>query len=230
MAPNLSSFPGFDLTVNDRTGVAWLSPKGKADQYLIGDPSASISTTGFISSATRSGVVLIPLTEGWTADRDLDSALGATSSRLVAREDPEPIEPLVSYQLDRIEEILGLNDTQVGEAFPNDVRRETVNRWRHDPSPHLREGNLYRLGLLYQLALSIREAGMDGVTWLHQPSQGGGPTPFELICDGYLSEVQTAVTSVATGLSDPKAPMERLGVLHSLDEPAEVEDDGEWID
>lgn len=91
------------------------------------------------------------------------------------------------------------------------------------------EGSLYRLALLHQLELSISEAGIDGSTWLHQPSQGGGPTPFELICDGYLSEVQTAVNSVAVGLSDPKAPMERLRVLHNPDHPVEVED-GEWIE
>ena len=154
--------------------------------------------------------------------------LGHQQRPPVTPQPPRPDDSVsASEQLDQIAEVLGLSDAQVSEAFPDDVGTETVASWRQGNDPE--EGDLYRLGLLYKLAFSISNADIDGPAWLHRPSQEDGLTPFRRICDGHLSEVQTAVNAVSAGLSDAGAPMEGLGVLCSADEPVEAKDDGEWV-
>lgn len=140
---------------------------------------------------------------------------------------PRPTRTAVSQQIEDIQEITGLSDSQLAATFPGGVSRETVNRWRNRPNPNLRSGNLYRLGVLHQLARRLEEAGVHASVWLHQPVEGEPTTPFDLICGGQLGRVQAAVEAIAAGFGGPAERMRRTPSLRDWDAGVE-EDEGEW--
>jgi hypothetical protein len=135
----------------------------------------------------------------------------------------------VAEQLEEIQRVTGLSDTQLAAAFPGGVSRETVNRWRNRPDPNLRPENVYRLGLLYELAQRMGGAGIDGRVWLHQPVRDGQDTPFSQICAGRLGDVRNAVEAVAAGLASPHDPMQVVVVPREQDVAVDGDDEGEWV-
>jgi hypothetical protein len=134
----------------------------------------------------------------------------------------------VAQQVDEIQRITGLSDAQLAQAFPAGLTRETINRWRNRPNPNLREGNAYRLGLLYELAQRMEAAGIDARLWLHQAGEESD-TPFELICQGQLADVRRAVDAIAVGVVSPVEPMPAVPSYRERDVVVDEEDDGDWV-
>ncbi len=136
----------------------------------------------------------------------------------------------VADQIAEIQRITRLTDTQLAAAFPGGVTRETVNRWRNRPDPNLRPENLYRLGLLHDLAQRTEAAGVQAAVWLHQPVVGEDRTPFVLICEGRIAEVRQAIDAIAAGLAPAAAGLRVGTVSRNFDAtPAEDQDEGDWI-
>jgi hypothetical protein len=131
-------------------------------------------------------------------------------------------------QVAEIERITGFSDGQLAAAFPGGLTRETVNRWRNRPNPNLREENLYRLGLLYELAQRLEEAHIEGRAWLHQAGEEG-ETPYALICQGRLGDVRRAVDAIAAGALSSITPMPASRAYREHDLVVEEEDEGEWV-
>jgi hypothetical protein len=142
---------------------------------------------------------------------------------------PSDTRSAVGEQIHEIQRIAGLSDSQLAAAFPAHVQRETINRWRNQPDPNPRRENLYRLGLLHELARRIEATGIEPRVWLHQPLRGEAVTPYELICAGRLSEVRQAVETVAAGLTSATEPMSPMAIHRDLDLVAADADEGEWI-
>lgn len=135
---------------------------------------------------------------------------------------------VVGQQIEEIRIRMGLSDSQLAAMFPGGVTRETVNRWRNQPSPNLRPANLYRLGLLHDLLGRIEEAGLNPTIWLQQPLEGDLGSPYELICVGRLGEVRSRVDSIAAGFHSTTASIPQT-VEREHDTVIEDDDDGEWI-
>lgn len=137
----------------------------------------------------------------------------------------------VGHQIEEIQRITGLSDQQLAAAFPGGVSRETVNRWRNRPDPNLRPENLYRLGVLHELAQRIEGAGIDGPMWLHQAVAGRDETPYALICAGQLGDIRRTVEGIAAGLLSPTEPAPLAEVSRDWDTVVadDDNDDGEWV-
>jgi len=134
----------------------------------------------------------------------------------------------IGQQVAEIQRITGLSDSQLAAAFPAGLSRETVNRWRNRPNPNLREENIYRLGLLHELAQRMEEAGIDAHVWLDQAGEEG-ETPYALICQGRLGDVRRAVELVAAGAVSPAERMAVVRAYREHDAVVEEDDDeGEW--
>lgn len=127
---------------------------------------------------------------------------------------PEQAAWSAANQLREVQEIMGLSDHEVARALTGDVPPRGAG-------PQLTPARLYRLDLLHQLAVRLRQAGLELPAWLHRPSAQAGPSPFELICAGELREVRTAADALAVGLGDPDAPMRRWPAFAAGDESAE---------
>lgn len=133
----------------------------------------------------------------------------------------------IGRQVEEIQSITSLSDTQLAAAFPSGLSRETVNRWRNRPNPNLREENIYRLGLLHELARRMEEAGIDARVWLHQAGEDG-ETPYALICQGRLGDVRRAVELVATGAVSPVERMAAVRAYREHDAVVEEDDERDW--
>jgi hypothetical protein len=133
----------------------------------------------------------------------------------------------VAHQVEEIQRITGLSDGELAAACPGGVARETVNRWRNRPNPNLREENLYRLGLIFELAQRMEEAGIEAPVWLHQASHDG-EMPYALICQGRLADVRRAVEAIAAGVASPVEPMAAIPSHREHDVVIEEEDEGDW--
>jgi hypothetical protein len=182
-------------------------------------PGALISgaTTVLYSFHGQGAVVLpheSPLWQVWLPEIDARVALPS----------PRPASA-VGRQIEEIQRITGFSDQQLAAAFPGGVSRETVNRWRNRSEPNLRPGNLYRLGILHDLARRFAEAGIDARVWLHQPVAGGEATPYDLICRGQLADVRLGAESVAAGAVPATEPMRIGAVARGWDAVVEEEDD-----
>lgn len=131
----------------------------------------------------------------------------------------------VARQIATIQKITGWTDEELAGTFPAAVR-ETVNRWRNQKTVNLKPANLYRLGVLHTLAVTIGDAGIDAPVWLGQSLAGPtGETPYDLIRAGRAADVQAAVDAVTSGLADPRQPMQVPITAHAWDETVEDTDD-----
>lgn len=142
---------------------------------------------------------------------------------------PELGDRTVGRQIEQIQQITGLSDGQLAAAFGAGITRETVNRWRNRLYARPKPENLYRLGALHDLALRMEDAGIDSSTWLHQPIEGGGPSPFALLCGGRLGDVRRAVDLVAIHLARPRDSALVIGADRTPDAAVPEDDEGEWI-
>jgi hypothetical protein len=175
------------------------------------------ATTVLYSFHGQSGVALpheSALWQVWLLEIDARVALSS----------PQP-RSAVGRQIEEIQQITGFSDQQLAAAFPGGVSRETVNRWRNRPEPNLRPDNLYRLGILHDLARRFVEAGIDARVWLHQPVAGGEATPYDLICRGQLADVRLGVESVAAGAVPATDPMRIGAIARGWDVVVDEEDD-----
>lgn len=190
------------------------------DARLLG--LAATATSVVFSFYGESGVVLPagrPAWEAWLPEVDARVALPEARPQSV-----------ISEQIEEIQRVTGLSDGQLAAAFPGRVTRETINRWRNRPDPNLRPENLYRLGILHELAERIEAGGMNARVWLHQHVRGTDRTPYDLICAGQLGDVRRAVESIAAGAAPAAEPMPFAPISREHDvvtEEAE-DDEGEW--
>jgi hypothetical protein len=180
-------------------------------------------TTVLYSFHGQSGVVLpheSALWQVWLLEIDARVAISS----------PQP-RSAVGRQIAEIQQITGFTDQQLAAAFPGGVSRETVNRWRNRPEPNLRPDNLYRLGILHDLARRLVEADIDARVWLHQPVASSEATPYNLICRGQLADVRLGVENVAAGAVPATDPMRTDAVARGWDaviEEEEDDNDAEW--
>lgn len=131
-------------------------------------------------------------------------------------------------ELDEIERLTGLSDSQVAETFPGGVTRETVNRWRNQPNPNPRSQNLHRVSVLFDLARRIAQVNVPR-SWLHQSFEGAEETPFDLLCAGRIAEVRQTVEELAERTSgEVRVTLPKL--YRDFDESPEENDDadGTW--
>lgn len=202
----------------ERPGVYRLQPASLADTYYIGlfEPTESATTVSVAFAGARFPLPTeVASWDAWLPEFD---AIVRTLPRQTA----------VAEQLQEIQRVTGLSDTQLAAAFPGGVSRETVNRWRNRPNPNLRPENVYRLGLLFELVQRMDAIGIDGRVWLHQRERDGQDTPFSLICAGRLGDVRNVVEAVAAGLAPPHDPMQVVVVSREQDLAADGDDEGEW--
>lgn len=227
--------PGITSLRHDpRSGYVFVNPRHQTIVLELGAPSqaeryslAARLDPVFATSALQpfEGVSVVipkdaPAWESWLPELDFRADLTSSGNRSE-----------VSRQIGEVQRITGLNDTRLARAFPSGVRRETVTRWRKGQSKNLRRENLYRLGLLCELAKRMQQAGIQARLWLHQPIEGSRETPYELMCAGRLADVRQAVDSILAGLAPPTSPMRAVVTTHrTWDVVAEdeCEDDAEW--
>lgn len=205
----------------ERPWVFRLQPASLVDTYYVGVLEPTESPTSVLVAFKGANFPLPTQGASWeTWLPELDaSVVLRTPHRQTA----------VAEQLQEIQHVTGLSDTQLAAAFPGGVSRETVNRWRNRPDPNLRPENVYRLGLLYELAHRMDGVGIDGRVWFHQRVRGGQDTPFSLICAGRLGDVRNAVEAVAVGLASPHDPMQLVVVPREQDLAVDAADEGEWV-
>lgn len=136
----------------------------------------------------------------------------------------------VGRRIEHIQRITAWSDQRLAAAFPGGVNRETVNRWRNRPDTNMRPGNLYRLGILHELAQRLDAAGIDAPVWLGTPVVDGTDTPYDLICRGRLADVRRAVDSVASGAAAATEPMRMPPMYSEWDNVVEEagDDDSGW--
>ena len=209
----------------DEPVIVGLGAPSMTDRYEIGPAALHALSTSVLQPAFE-GVIGVGLTgerpnwESWLPELE--------TSRLVQAADPRSE---VGRQIEEIQWVTGLNDAQLAEAFPGGVTRETVNRWRNRPDPNLRPENLYRLGILHELAQQVEHGGIDARVWLHQPFAGNDQTPFMLMCAGRLADVRRAVDAIAAGVASATTPMSAPTITRDSDVVAESDEDdeGEWI-
>jgi len=175
---------------DDHSVVAQL--RSLIDRYDI-RPFDPISNGTSVAAALAGvdGLVLVldpPTWESWLGE------VGGVVSRQPAR-----TRTAVGAQIEEIQLGTGLTDSQVGAAFPGGLTRETVNRWRNRPDANVRPENVYRIGVLLELARRMEETGIDASVWLHQAIPGVDATPFELLCSGRLADVRQVVENIAAG-------------------------------
>ena len=200
--------------------------------FTLCDQHMRLYSTGVLAPLQIGTSVLLPIavdafvlpTSGIPADvwlPELDWRLGPMG---------EPPQTAVSVQLREIQRVTSLSDTQLAATFPGGVSRETVVRWRTRPQPNLRPENAYRLGLLYELASRIDQAGIDARLWFHQAVEGREETPYQLICAGRLGEVRHAIEVVATGHRSPVEPMSASELYRERDIDEGVDEgEDEWV-
>jgi hypothetical protein len=187
------------------------------DLDLVG--SIAGATTVLLSVYQSGGLVLPVESPGWRC------WLPEIRDRV-----PTPPSNTVAQQVADIQQIMGLSDQQVAGAFPGGISRETVNRWRNRPESNLRPENLYRLGLLHQLAKRMQEVGVDATVWLQQPTDQSGITPYKLISQGQLGLVRQSIERIAAGEDLADEPMIVSDFSREWDVSDEEDDDGDWIE
>jgi hypothetical protein len=189
-----------------------------ADRYDIQPVGLSSGATTVLYSFYGQGAVVLPrksaLWETWLPEIDARVALPASQPTTT-----------VGRQIEDIQRITGFSDSQLAAAFPGGVSRETVNRWRNRPISSLRSENVYRLGILHELAQHLDEAGIHAPVWLHQPVAGGTETPYALICMGRLGDVRLGVESVAMGAVAATEPMRMPDVSREWDTVVDEDED-----
>jgi hypothetical protein len=130
-------------------------------------------------------------------------------------------------QLDEIERVTGLSDSQVAETFPGGVTRETVNRWRNRSAPNPRPQNAHRVSVLLHLARRLAQAGIPP-SWLHQRLAALDDTPFDLLRRGSIAEVRQAVEEIAARTSAEFEVAAPRIYRDSDDVPEDGDDEGTW--
>lgn len=211
---------GIWVSYLDAEGMLIFRPQSEADSYAEVRRLIS-AATGMSPSMTGEGIM------AFQDPSDLEAWLNRKYGTLAPVEEEvmaeAAVESPVARQIREIQEITSLNDQQLAAALPGGVSRETVNRWKNDASSNLRAPNLHRIGALHQLALSLRDAGIDAPVWLHQPLKDGTDSPFVLLCQGLLGDVETGVANAALS-QEPNAPMERVQLYRSWDERPDDDD------
>jgi hypothetical protein len=203
----------------DRPGVFVVHPSSIADTYsirLLGPTKLGTSVLFAYQGYNCALPGIRPAWEEWLPEIDPQVVSGLQPQSAVGE------------QIREIQRVTGLGDAQLASTFPGGVSRETVNRWRNRSDPNLRPENVYRLGLLYELAKRVDAAGVDARVWLHEPIRDSSETPYQLICTGRLGDVRAAIEAIGAGLASAAEPM-RLGVLpREVDEEIAIEDEGDW--
>lgn len=188
------------------TVVIDLRQPSMSDRYRVRIPADTSIFYGYEGTIPLGFVEDLPLWETWLPELDVQMLLIDS-----------PIRSEVGRQIEEVQRITGLSDAQLAAAFPGSPARETLNRWRNRPRPNLRAENLYRLGILLDLAREIERVGIDAPVWLHQPLAGGIQSPYELICAGQLGDVRRAVDAVAVGATSTTAPMSAPTITRDWD-------------
>lgn len=60
----------------------------------------------------------------------------------------------------------------------------------------MRPANVYALGVIFDLTRSLAGSPLEAKTWLHQRNERLGETPFALLRDGKIADVQNEVNVI----------------------------------
>lgn len=204
-------------------GILEARKPAAVDRYNVDFIGSVVDATTVLFSFHQPGGLVLPLCgPAW------QRWLPEVRARISQKADPAST---VSQQITEIQQITGLTDQQVAAAFPGGVSRETVNRWRNRPDSNLRPENLYRLGVLHDLAQRMQDLGVDAPVWLHQPIDNTADTPYDLICRGQLSVVRQGIERIAAGENLLDEPMTMVDLPREWDVTEyDEDDDGEWIE
>lgn len=203
----------------DSPNIALKEPSG-IDYYsqMFGRAPAG---TIVIDSLPQPGVVAFPSKrpgwESWLVETFLNLSTAATRSSIAEQ---------VAY----VESVFGLSDSELAQAFPGGVERETVNRWKNRRDPNPRKANVYRLGLLRDLGKKAERLGLEARVWFRQPLSLTTPSPYQLVCDGRLGEVIAALDAALADAQFERTPeIEVSRMTRAFDEFSETDnDDDDW--
>lgn len=90
----------------------------------------------------------------------------------------------------RLSALVGLSDGEMSKLFPGEVQRETYQRWRTGRMRNPTPANRRRMGVLLRLFQDLSGRDLDLHEWIRNPSSVEHLTPYELLVQGRLDEVE----------------------------------------
>lgn len=224
--------------------LSFLIERDRIIVYLYGSGESLRSVLQQFRTATPPSLrQMIPLLHASTA-----IAEGAPAPAVAL--EPEPLTPVrlpsdavVSQIASRITELTKLSDGDLACLFPRQVQRETFQRWRTGRLENPTPANRRRMGILVNLFEDLSERGVNVREWVRNNSEFDGLSPYELLVQGRLDEVETLAARAAPQPASVETvgadglPVEVDGTRPSFalrsqepDDDLVFEDEDDWIE